>query len=278
MENIETTSNAKLETTTESEQTNQSGQTQGKKKRKFNLSIIPNSCTSMNLICGFLSIIMTARGEFLAASWLILAANVFDILDGRLARMASVESQFGAELDSLCDLVSFGVAPAFLVYTRYLETDRLFSLFVACIFVVCGALRLARFNVTPHGKPGFEGLPIPGGAGVLATLTIYELQYGLFNSMQIPANFIPFIVLITAFLMVSKIEYPAIKKTPKTTNKRLFAVMLVVILFFALPQITLFIVTWGFALFGLLRYIFKKIYRLTSGRKLQLQQNQNQNV
>ena len=180
-----------------------------RKKRfaKINLSIIPNTCTSMNLICGYLAIVMTSRGEFLIAGWLILIANIFDILDGRLARLASVESKFGAELDSLCDLVSFGVAPAFLVYTRYLEADRLFSLIVTCIFVLCGALRLARFNVTPHSKQECSKVCRSGGAGILATLTIFELQFGHFSAFNIPAKAIPFIVLITSLLMVSKIEY-----------------------------------------------------------------------
>ena len=107
-----------------------------RKALKKHLSIIPNSCTSMNLVCGFMSVIMASHGEFLAASWLILIANIFDILDGRLARLTSVESLFGAELDSLCDLVSFGVAPAFLVYTRYFKDDgSVLGMFVAVVFV-----------------------------------------------------------------------------------------------------------------------------------------------
>jgi CDP-diacylglycerol--serine O-phosphatidyltransferase len=226
----------------------------GRKKKlaRINMSIIPNSCTSMNLVCGYLAIIMTSRGEFLAASWLILIANIFDILDGRLARLASVESKFGAELDSLCDLISFGVAPAFLVYTRYLEGDRIFSFVITAIFVLCGALRLARFNVTPHSKQGvFEGLPIPGGAGLLATMTIFDLQFSEISYLTVPAKLVPFVVIITSFLMISRIEYPAIKKTPKTSNRRLVVVMLAVIALLASPAMTLFVVIWGFALYGL---------------------------
>ncbi|MDD2999481.1 MAG: CDP-diacylglycerol--serine O-phosphatidyltransferase, partial [Candidatus Riflebacteria bacterium] len=123
-----------------------------KDKRRFvsrHLSILPNACTSMNLFCGYASVVMTSQGEFLLAGWLIMLANIFDILDGRLARLTSVESRFGAELDSLSDLVSFGVAPAFLVYNRYLGQDIVYGLIITCIFVLCGALRLARFNVTP---------------------------------------------------------------------------------------------------------------------------------
>ena len=231
---------------------NQSLTPKERRKKAFrkHLSIIPNSCTSMNLVCGFLSILMASHGEFLEAGWLILIANIFDILDGRLARLTSVESMFGAELDSLCDLVSFGVAPAFLIYTRYFKDGSILGMLVAVIFVLCGALRLARFNVTPHShKDVFEGMPIPGGAGILATMVIFELQY--FTLMKIPQMAVPFIVLITAFLMVSKIEYPAMKKTPKTSKKRLFGVFLIIVAFFVNPPITLFFATWGFGLYGL---------------------------
>jgi CDP-diacylglycerol--serine O-phosphatidyltransferase len=187
-----------------------------------------------------------------------MLANIFDILDGRLARLTSVESRFGAELDSLADLVSFGVAPAFLVYTRYLEHDRIFGLVITGIFVLCGALRLARFNVTPPAKHDvFQGLPIPAGAGILATMTIFELQF--FNFMRIPAVVIPFIVLVTSFLMVSTVEYPAMKKTPKTSNKRRLAVILALVALVVNPPITLFFLTWGFALYGLFFSLLKNI-------------------
>ena len=245
---------------------NLSAKERKRKALRKHLSIIPNTCTSMNLVCGFLSILAASHGEFLVASWLILIANIFDILDGRLARLTSVESLFGAELDSLCDLVSFGVAPAFLVYTRYFKDGNIgmLGMLVAVIFVLCGALRLARFNVTPHShKDVFEGLPIPGGAGILATMVIFELQY--FSFLSIPQMAVPFIVVITAFLMVSKIEYPAMKKTPKTSKKRIFGVFLVVSAFFINPPITLFFATWGFGIYGLFMAIIRLLLRL--GRK-----------
>ncbi len=233
-----------------------------KKYLRKHLSIIPNSCTSMNLVCGFLSILMASHGEFLVASWLILIANIFDILDGRLARLTSVESLFGAELDSLCDLVSFGVAPAFLIYTRYFKDGSIIGMLVTVLFVLCGALRLARFNVTPHShKDAFEGMPIPGGAGILATMVIFELQY--FSFMAIPQYAVPFIVVVTALLMISKIEYPAMKKTPKTSKKRIFAVLAVAVLFFVNPPITLFFATWGFGLYGLFMACFRTLLSLS---------------
>lgn len=235
-----------------------------KEKKRFahrHLSILPNACTSMNLFCGYLSIVMTSQGEFLLAGWLILIANIFDILDGRLARLTSVSSRFGAELDSLADLVSFGVAPAFLVYTRYLEHDKFWGLIVSGIFMLCGALRLARFNITPHSRQDvFEGLPIPAGAGILATMTIYELQF--FNFLKIPSMVIPAVVLVTSFLMVSKIEYPAMKKTPQTSGKRKLMVVLLLVALFVNPPMTLFFITWGFALYGMTFWFLKNFLLL----------------
>lgn len=235
-----------------------------KEKKRFSrkhLSILPNSCTSMNLFCGYVSIVLTAQGEFLAAGWLILLANIFDILDGRLARLTSVTSRFGAELDSLADLVSFGVAPAFLVYSRYLEHDKILGLVVSGIFMLCGALRLARFNVTPPSKHDFfEGLPIPAGAGILATMTIFELQF--FNFIKIPNFIIPVVVLVTSYLMVSKVEYPAMKKTPKTSGKRKLMVLLVLVALFINPPMTLFFISWGFALYGLTFSLLKNFMSL----------------
>ncbi len=258
----------------ESEETKTDASLNPKERRKKglrkHLSIIPNSCTSMNLVCGFMSILMASHGEFLAASWLILIANIFDILDGRLARLTSVESQFGAELDSLCDLVSFGVAPAFLVYTLHFKDEAsILGMFVSVIFVLCGALRLARFNVTPHShKDVFEGMPIPGGAGILVTMVIFEMLY--FSYMHIPQFVVAIIVVVTAFLMVSKIEYPAMKKTPKTSKKRIFGVLTVIVAFVINPPITLFFATWGFAFYGLFMAIFRAILglgRRVRGRK-----------
>ena len=235
-----------------------------KEKKRFShrhLSILPNACTSMNLFCGYLSIVMTSQGEFLLAGWLILIANIFDILDGRLARLTSVTSRFGAELDSLADLVSFGVAPAFLVYSRYLEHDKISGLIISGIFMLCGALRLARFNITPPSRQDvFEGLPIPAGAGILATMTIFELQF--FSFLKIPGFFIPIVVLTTAFLMVSKIEYPAMKKTPKTSGKRKIMVLMVLVALFVNPPMTLFFISWGFALYGLTFSFLKNLMLL----------------
>lgn len=234
----------------------------GQPRPRFrHLSILPNVFTSLNLLCGYLSIIFTSRQEFLEAGWVIVLAVICDILDGRIARLTSVTSRFGAELDSLADLVSFGVAPAFLVFNRYLSDMRLLGLVSTSLFVVCGALRLARFNVTPpSGKDVFTGLPIPAGAGILCTLTIFEMQF--FSFFRIPDVVIPLVVIGTSFLMVSTIEYPAMKKSPKTSYQRQVLVLISIVALFLNPPMTLFLGSWGFAIYGVFMAFSRKLLGL----------------
>ncbi len=232
-----------------------------KKSPLRHLSILPSVFTSLNLLSGYLSIVFTSRQEFLAAGWMIVLAVICDILDGRIARLTSVTSRFGAELDSLADLVSFGVAPAFLVFTRYLADYRLVGLVSTSMFVVCGALRLARFNITPPSdRDVFTGLPIPAGAGILCTLTIFEIQF--YNFFRIPDAAIPVVVIITSFLMVSTIEYPALKKSKKTSAQRKVVVLFFIVALIAFPAPTLFFYSWGFAIYGLFMYFMKKVMGL----------------
>ncbi len=221
------------------------------------LSILPNVCTSMNLFCGYLSILFTSRQEFLEAGWMIVLAVIFDILDGRIARLTSVSSRFGAELDSLADLVSFGVAPAFLVYSRYLSDYRIIGLISTSMFVLCGALRLARFNITPPSeKDVFIGLPIPAGAGILCTLTIFEMQF--VQVFRVPDVVIPVVVVVTSLLMVSQVEYPAMKKSKRTGAQRQLLVLFFVAALVIAPPVSLFCYSWGFAIYGLVMFLFRK--------------------
>lgn len=233
----------------------------GKSRYRFalkHLSILPGVLTSLNLFCGYLSVIATSKHEFLVAGWLIILAAIFDILDGRVARLTSVDSKFGAELDSLSDLVSFGVAPAFLVFTRYLSELRVIGFIVTGIFVLCGGLRLARFNITPPSdRDIFTGLPIPAGAAILCTMTIFEMQF--FKFFRFPDAAVPLIVLVSAFLMVSNVEYPAMKKSKRTTNQRRLVVLVFLSALVVSPLLTLFFVSWGFAAYGILMAVLQKM-------------------
>ena len=172
--------------------------------------ILPNMCTAANLFFGMLSILSTYEGKFFYASIFILLALIADGLDGRVARALNAASELGKEMDSLCDLGSFGVAPAFLAYAFCMHNYGMLGKAAAIIFALCGMWRLARFNVNTSVVHGFfMGLAIPAGGCIIATTTL------LFSAMNIhPENFgliYPITVIIVAYLMVSHVHYPDFK-------------------------------------------------------------------
>lgn len=172
--------------------------------------LLPNLCTAANLFFGMLSILATYEGDFFKASVFILLALIADGMDGRVARALNAASELGKEMDSLCDLGSFGVAPAFLAYAFCLHNFGMLGKAAAIIFALCGMWRLARFNVNTgiiHGF--FMGLAIPAGGCIVATTTL------LFTAMNIrPEEFglvYPITMIIVAYLMVSHVHYPDFK-------------------------------------------------------------------
>jgi CDP-diacylglycerol--serine O-phosphatidyltransferase len=172
--------------------------------------MIPNACTAANLFFGMLSILATYEGDYFWASIYIFIALIADGLDGRIARALGVSSEFGKEMDSLCDLGSFGIAPAFLSYSFCLHNFGTFGKAAAIIFALCGMWRLARFNVSTDVVHGFfMGLAIPAGGCIVASTTL------LFSSLNIqPENFgmvYPITTIIVAYLMVSHVHYPNFK-------------------------------------------------------------------
>ena len=139
--------------------------------------IAPNMVTSGNLLCGLFSLMLTMSGRYVPAAWLIFFAVIFDGLDGKVARMLGGGSQFGLEFDSLADLVSFGVAPALLLYHAFLKGwTGVLGPVVACFFALCVALRLARFNVV-HIPGPFQGLPCPAGGLFIASFILEPLGF-----------------------------------------------------------------------------------------------------
>ena len=167
-------------------------------------------CTAANLFFGMLSILATFEGNFFYASVFILLALIADGMDGRVARALNAASELGKEMDSLCDLGSFGVAPAFLAYAFCLHNFGTLGKAAAIIFALCGMWRLARFNVNTNVVHGFfMGLAIPAGGCIIATTTL------LFLAMDIhPEDFglvYPITTIIVAYLMVSHVHYPDFK-------------------------------------------------------------------
>jgi len=166
---------------------------------------LPSLFTIGNLFLGIVSIILVFNGKADFAAIMVIVAMLLDGLDGRVARALNVQSEFGKELDSLSDVISFGVAPAFVVYAVAFQDFNTAAAWTAtAIFPICGALRLARFNVVA-GTPGyFIGLPIPAAGGVLATMALFN------NELSAPVLLIG--ELLLSFLMVSNIRYPSFKK------------------------------------------------------------------
>lgn len=170
----------------------------------INIRVIPSLFTSANLLFGFLAIVLTMDGKFRLAAGLIILSALMDSMDGKVARKLSVSSDFGKELDSLSDLVSFGVAPAILTYSALLQ-DKLgyWGLVLAAIFALCGAIRLARFNVL-HISEYFVGVPITFAGGFMALIILFQ---GL-----LPWSIYAICLVILAFLMVSTFKVPKLGK------------------------------------------------------------------
>jgi CDP-diacylglycerol--serine O-phosphatidyltransferase len=212
--------------------------------------ILPNLFTTFSLFMGFYSVVSSMNGRFVAAAWAIFLAAIFDTLDGTVARMTRTTSRFGVEYDSLCDLVSFGVAPSVLLYQWALrpDTSHLFrsmgsddktmtlGFLAAFVFLACGALRLARFNVSAGIRdPGFfQGLPIPGGAAIAAACVLFHHRVPLGPPAPPDAAFILGLTLVTAFLMVSNFDYFSLKNQAVTHSTRPFETLVLIILILGL--------------------------------------------
>jgi CDP-diacylglycerol--serine O-phosphatidyltransferase len=174
---------------------------------------LPNTFTALNMGCGFIAIMMSMRGHFYFACLFIVLGAVFDSVDGRVARMTGTESAFGEQFDSMSDLISFGMAPALIYYNRFLiDTGRL-GMIVAFMYVLCGALRLARFNanIEKVSSDFFQGLPIPGAATAVVGYILLSLEYPdyLLNKFIT----IPYIAFY-AILMISNIPFSSFKNSP----------------------------------------------------------------
>ena len=166
--------------------------------------LIPNMCTSSNLVFGMCSILSTYSGNLVWGSIFILLALVADGLDGRTARFFGVASEMGKEMDSLCDLGSFGIAPAFLAWAFVLHNHGLLGIVVAIFFAICGMWRLARFNVNASVVHGyFMGLAIPAGGNIVAMTTLLFVLLGI--------DPMTFVMAFVGWLMVSHVHYPNFK-------------------------------------------------------------------
>lgn len=203
---------------------------QGDRLRK-GIYILPNLFTSLNAFCGFYSIIASINKHYEAAAVNILIAVVFDSLDGKIARATNTTSKFGVEYDSLADVISFGLAPALMIYLWMLTGFGKTGWLAAFLYTICGALRLARFNTLSGviSSEYFQGLPIPAAAGMCASIVLFVTKYDLSFTYQ--PVMILIMLYILAFLMVSSIKYNSFKKAELFRRIR-FSVFVVMILTF----------------------------------------------
>ena len=242
--------------------------------RRRSAMAVPSMFTVGNMACGFFSILSSVNGNFYRAGWLIFIAMFLDGVDGRIARMLKAESEFGVEMDSLSDLISFCAAPAFLVYFLALQYYGFTGAVIAFVYLMCGALRLAKFNTMAldgtGSKKHFSGLPTPAAAGILSAFAVSYMVFlegakgrnlpFLNSAMPHIYDGIAFLVVALAVLMVSKIPYAAFKtRVASGKNSVLFLIFaaLLVYLTIRFPQNIIFIFFSVYVLVGLFAVIFR---------------------
>jgi len=260
-------------------------------KQASRIYILPNLMTAGNLFCGFVAVIrciqawiqMKAPGAlpypssyaelFTQAVWLVLAAVIFDSLDGRLARLGGRESLFGAEFDSLADVVSFGVSPALMVFFLILSPTQDYPAFrqigwlIGFIYLLCAAVRLARFNVITNpllysekeASRDFVGLPVPAAAGTVASLVLLLLKLGESNrELHRLALLLPILLLLIAVLMVSTIRYPSFKHVDwqtKTRVRTFVGMIVIVVCVILLREVALVALFLAYIFYGIARHL-----------------------
>jgi CDP-diacylglycerol--serine O-phosphatidyltransferase len=222
--------------------------------------LLPSLLTTGNLFCGFLALILAADGRYTEAAVAIFVAMVMDILDGKVARLTKTTTQFGVEFDSLADVVSFCVAPAFILYMMALASLGRAAWLGAVLFVICGALRLARFNVYSgvSDRRYFVGLPTPAAAGIVASvvLLVGDDDISRWQGAAIAAG-----TYVVAILMVSTFRYYSFKEIDFARRRPtgvLLLVVLAVLIVATHPQWFLFLLFGAYVLSGLARPVWAR--------------------
>ncbi|MEI7530129.1 MAG: CDP-diacylglycerol--serine O-phosphatidyltransferase [Elusimicrobiota bacterium] len=252
--------------------------------KKTGAIVLPSIFTIANMAFGFFSILSASEGEYVRASWFLIISYVMDMLDGRVARLVHGESSFGVEIDSLSDWISFGIAPAYLVYKFVLKDYGYWGYPVAFLYVLCGALRLARYNVKSHfggsSKDYFQGLPIPGAAGILVSFVLaYSMIEGessmrgiqiVMDRMPFVYGIVPFIMIALALLMVSSAPYAAFKGDMLKPNsiKGILLITAVLSMIVRYPQDALFLFFSIYALSGVLAWLYGAFRKIFRGREV----------
>lgn len=241
---------------------------------------LPCLFTIASLFCGFYSILACIKGDFVLAATTILIAAVFDGLDGRVARLTGTTSTFGMELDSLCDMVSFGVAPGLLAYFWALEPYGRYGYLAAFLYVATTCLRLARFNSQQsleESPKNFTGLPCPAAAGMISSMVLFSSYLGIEQSVKHISVLL--MVYILSYLMVSNHTYLSFKKTNHKKGRSfqlIVASLLLFILVAAEPKVMLFILGLVYTVSGPFLGAYKKLGNIRHKQHDQYQPKNNQ--
>lgn len=219
-----------------------------------------------NVVCGFFAILSTFDNAITTACWLVLVAALLDVLDGKIARLSGATSQFGIELDSLADFLSFGVAPGVIVYALTLDWLGKWGWVVPIVFITAAAYRLARYNLLAETdeKRDFMGLPVPAAALTLVSFVIFNFH--LWQGLVFHELFVT-MTMICAFLMISQIQYDAMPDRFATRRDRLklVAIIVAVIAVVIERRLALFPIMAIFILFGIGRELYR-IFTLSVNR------------
>ncbi|MDR0595754.1 MAG: CDP-diacylglycerol--serine O-phosphatidyltransferase [Puniceicoccales bacterium] len=246
--------------------------------------LLPSFFTASNLFFGFLAIIRCIQAKYCTFSeetsayfytqavWLVILAGICDSLDGRIARLGGKESLFGIEFDSIADAVSFGVAPALMVFFMILSPTEQFPFFrqvgwiFGFIYLLCAGVRLARFNVITHpllpkpehgkGSHDFLGLPVPAAAGAIVSIVLFLNKYDL----KALSLVLPPLMLLIAWLMVSNIKYPSFKKVGWNTQAKWGSFIMgitIIVLFTLIQELAMAVIFLSYIFFGMGRHIIR---------------------
>ena len=254
----------------------------GEAELKLKIYFLPNLLTAANLFCGFVALTKIVEADISLGNYqqikvalgFILLACIFDLFDGRVARMGGVESPFGREFDSLADLISFGAAPAFLVHRVVLkdvfEGHPEAGWFIASVYLLCGAFRLARFNCLSAMREvpskDFLGFPIPSAAGLVASLTLFMIWW---DEKEFATGWwrylLPALLLFLSWMMVSNVRYPSFKtldlRATRTFTKTLVAILFLGSILIFREKILVFVLPVFFTAYLIYGFIRPRISR-----------------
>ncbi|HEX6751697.1 MAG TPA: CDP-diacylglycerol--serine O-phosphatidyltransferase [Longimicrobium sp.] len=238
----------------------------GARRRRLRRGIIilPSAFTVGNMFLGVWAIVHAARGDSITAGWLIVLAMVFDMLDGRIARFTATGSAFGEELDSLVDAISFGVAPALIIYFTFLKNGGEWSWIVSFLYIVAAVFRLARFNIEQAGtaKTAFHGLPSPTAGGCVATFYAFTQTplWARWFSHVDAGRAAGWLMMFVAVLMVSNVLYPVVPRFSFRTWSGRFAMFMAVVAIvaaFTYPEYFFFPFAIVYIAYGLVRTVLQ---------------------